>query len=589
MDSHDRQLQVLVEQGCRLSEEYRFRSWEPQEKHVAAALRFLLRRQQEKPSLGLVAIIGPSSAGKSTIFNNLIGKKHISHVRIEAHTTEGCVLAVPYEFEKHLRMLLDMRILFPSHEHEDVEPDQPQKGKKDHVMVVPVKESGAGETLLIDTPDYSTERSRVEGDETWGLLPWFDSVLIVVNPEHFFDRKTTNELREALDRFGVRRRIVFNCNEVDREINDASRKQLDEEAALLKATHDFIEYRAGRGFLRFPSELLDGTREWLALANGQVPRRISRLGQIVRGMAQQVLNENDARIHQLQKLRRNLEHLVDDFKISKDSIAGLMLSPEERNWLRMQWIVVGRDKQEANRWRWSLVTRVKAFWGGRHESQRVHKVEEFNPQDNGKNFFKAKLLERISWVRKEVYASRFWTEIGKPDKLKERIDSIAIPPSDSDLERMTKNWPNVVRDCRSAVEAIPGLRHKFKNAGIGSAVGCTMFAIFLLSTGGASLAVSAFTLPAVVSGILTWAGLTSTDAYKLRRSKEFFALGDAIDTFRDELLKRSKDSMLKICELLNDHVLRTDTELYSALKFAIEHDIAKTPADQTPAFTGEAP
>lgn len=328
-------LHCLAEQGARLENQYHF-AWTAGLQHAAGALFFkeILASQRSAPPTAppvLVAIVGGASSGKSTLFNNLLDGRQVSRVSIRGHATLGPILAI---HEQHRDVadewLTHAHTLLPMLASRSTELDAETPGAPDRLEVVYHLVDELRDVLLFDTPDFTSEPARREGDLTLAILPWFDRLIVMLDHERWFDRQSLAQLRRRSARMDQDRMAVFNRTK-EGELSDSDRSKLEQQAQRLGAArHCVLPFRRGRGFRRLPTSLTKGITAFLSSA---APDRTGALRRWIGDSCNDVLNANEERRHALRALRTALDRVATQTVPGAWECMTALMTPTERQHL----------------------------------------------------------------------------------------------------------------------------------------------------------------------------------------------------------------------------------------------------------------
>ena len=139
----------------------------------ADAARFHAARDASGPTL--VAVIGGTGTGKSTLVNRLLGRE-VTAASFRRTFTAGPVTVA--------RSAADVPAGWPGIPHRDVHEDSPPRGTADVLTVVTADAPLLETIVLTDTPDLDGDRPahHAQADR---LFRWADAVAFVVTPEKY--------------------------------------------------------------------------------------------------------------------------------------------------------------------------------------------------------------------------------------------------------------------------------------------------------------------------------------------------------------------------------------------------------------------
>lgn len=296
-------LELLATRGRRLQEEARL-EWTLAHRQAVARVRFDLSVAQ-RPIL--VAIVGGASSGKSTLFNNLIGGLLASRVTAKGHATLGMILAVHRSRLAEVKGWIERGLFFPELAVETIERESATVGSPDRLQLVDHEISALRDILLFDTPDFTSHASLVEGDLTFGMLPWFDRLIVVIDHERWFDRQTFSELKAQSERLDQSRMALFNRT-LDEPFKGDEERLLERQSQQLGAFgHLILNFQRGRGFRRFPENRLDPVVQF-SLMTGAA--RTARLKTLAADAARQIVKELEERRGGYRELEEQLRAQV---------------------------------------------------------------------------------------------------------------------------------------------------------------------------------------------------------------------------------------------------------------------------------------
>ncbi len=310
--------------------------WPPQAEQAADCLRMLLESPggadapSNCPRPTFVAVVGGASSGKSTVFNNLLGGRATSRVTAAGHATLGLIAAVHDDNRSWLEAEVRSKRLLPTLVAKDARLEADIDGEPSTLYVVHHSVDALRDVVLFDTPDFSSEPARIEGDVTLMTLPWHDGLIAVVDHERWFDRQAIGRLRDESVRFGQRRFVVFNRGQSGRLPED-QKALLAQQARRLDAEgHLILDFRPGRGCCTFPPGTLSPV---LAAVKDPPASRRRSLLRFVGHAAADVLRGNDQRLRHLTQLRQDLDRAVERVVPSTRQCVLSLLTPRERKHL----------------------------------------------------------------------------------------------------------------------------------------------------------------------------------------------------------------------------------------------------------------
>jgi hypothetical protein len=552
-------LDIIVGQGLRLFQDLCLQSWTLRQQEWAAALRFLQQRDWSAGAPVLAAIIGGASSGKSTVFNNLLGARHASHVTVLPHTTRGLILAVDTRLERiAARWLDDERTLLPDLPRQTADADDRTEGSPEALTVIPVHHEPLRDVLLFDTPDFTTHSARREGDLTCRLLAWFDRVIVLVDEERWYDEQTFGRLRDELNRLRTPRMILFNCNEGIATLTDEDRQRLQSQAISMTADHRLIEYQPGQGFRRLPEEVIHACVDWIHRSEPEgASRRLERIGRLVADGAGQALNENARRLARLEELKTTLREAVDaEVPGRRDILWNVIFTNEQRRRLQPYWRTLGRTVD----WFVDLTRRPgRAFRlaAGRDTGPADEPPED--PCRIGCEYFLREAQRLSDVLANRASAGRFAREAGPSP-----FPAFAPAAEDDVLRAAAQSSSQACADALGRLEAkvaaeAVNLRVNLTGAAVGGAIG----ALLAAPTGGLSIPAGAL-LGAVITGVPArllvrlWNVVTGTSE---RRD-----LDRAVEQYRLALQRHADATASRILAAARDRTL----DGYADLRLALE-------------------
>jgi len=458
-------LDTLGEHGQRLRAEYRF-DWPQGAQQTVCWLRLTFGVPDLPP---IVGVVGGASSGKSTVFDNLLGGHEASRITARGHATRGPVLAVHETCRTKIETLIESRRLFPGLDTATVEIDARTEGDPGRLDVLYHQVESLRNVLLLDTPDFTSEAARQEGDVLWALLPWFDRAVIVVDRERWFDRQSISTLRTESARFSQERLVLFNRTQ-EGTLSDPELDALRGQADRLAATNMVVlEFRRGRGLCKFPPGTFDDVLGFLAQEKHD---RTPGLMRVAADASNDVLNQNEERRARLAELKDALRRAVDRTTPSpRETMTALMTRPE-----REQMEIVSRvlRVQETKEWLTAQTRRfenalrqvplVGSLMGRGHDDLELTS-DETDRHAIAFSYFRAVAGRQSHEVQRAVKASAFWDELRRwtgltpgetgfdksestPDRLRTQID---------DFDAALRRWnARVEQECKGINPNIKG-------------------------------------------------------------------------------------------------------------------------------------
>jgi len=558
-------LDTLIRDGSQLAGAMRFREWSPTHQALAATVRFHLARDREAPAVPLVGIVGGASSGKSTLFNSLAGGEHISTVTMASHTTRGVVLACPAALHDRVERWLQQDGLFPGLRRQQLTTGDRTEGAGDSVFVIRVNAPGLQDVLLLDTPDFTTVSAAREGDLARHLLPWFDFVFVMADPERFFDRKTFEQLRHELDRWGIARLVVFNLNERPVLLSEEDREVLRQQARRLDADAVVLEYRHGRGFRALAEEDVQRCLGWLArtATPSDTAGREDRPGRLRRLLAEQasrVLNENANRQARLRELENDLAAVAERLPSRQAILTEAFLTPGVREHLSPWWRVVRRSGESLGH-SVGRVTRWMPIFGAPSPSTpgQSRLSDDASVEHRGAEYFRRMADHTVRDLANRARQSRFWREAGAPEE--SLIDPASLTDDlDAEAARVVEPCVVALQQFTEKVETeAANIRVNVVGAGMGLAFSVAMAVL----TGGASL-----WLDAVLGGAI--GGVSARTFVRLynviRGTRESRALDAAVDAYREGLRRQARAAVASTLHAARQRTLDANPELRKALE-----------------------
>ncbi|HVP12568.1 MAG TPA: hypothetical protein VMV94_15440 [Phycisphaerae bacterium] len=588
-------LDVLARLGGaadRLRRVLRF-DWTSQTEQAVWAARFLLELQSRlgggrasgiAGELSLVGIVGGASSGKSTIFNNLLGGRAVSRVTARGHATRGLIAAVHERHRDRVEAMLASGLLFPAFARCTSLLDDDIAGQPDALHVVYHSVDALRDVALFDTPDFTSEPARVEGDIALTTLPWYDRLIVIIDHERWFDRQAIGHLRDESARFGQRRFVVFNRGQAGPMAEDQQERLAQQAGRLAADGFQMIEFRQGRGRCTFPPNTLAPLLQ--RLAEPILSRRAPLLRFLGRA-ATSVLNNNGERRSRLAGLSVALERAALSAVPSRtDCIASLMTSDEKRHLDVIARTLRVRETREwlarqADRIRQALRRRVPLIGGMLPASASVAGPAADAPDRAtvGWEVFCARCRRQLAAIDEAVSGSDFWSEI-------RRWTSIEPPPSRKELNEQCRDRINALMTRLDAAIKTWTAKVESECRGVAphllGAVGATALAgaIVLIAVAGP---VTALTWPVIsvalgkaVATLLASAGAGAVAGRPLTRllvviqekllgSDEFLAVGEAVEEYRQAIAQFGRAAAAGCFAHAQALVLPDDDELTRAL------------------------
>lgn len=471
-------LATLATHAARLGATYRF-DWPDVVQQAVQYLRYAREAKAEGNAAStLAALVGGASSGKSTIFNNLMGGSPISRITARSHATRGLILAVHEDAlsetsaesatPAHSPAGLD-DLLLPDLERQATVGDQQAEGAPGVLTVCTHELEDFAGVLLFDTPDFTSEAARQEGDLLLASLPWFDRLIIVIDRERWFDRQSLSMMKARAAPFASRKMVIFNCTEAT-ELTDADRARLQTQADRLGAEKMIVlEHRLGRGLCRFPPVALDGVRAFL---REPAPDRRGAVLRSVAEAAQLLLNQNQERRHRLERLRTTLTGAVRRELPTARACMIAMMNVEERRNLDVVSRVL--RVREAREW---FTSRTRRIGEGLRRMPYVGAMfgpanpADDRPDDDGDRVaiahahFETTSRRHVRELNRLLEASLFWNELrqwtglGPAPRSFEWIESLREQIHDDALafDRAMNQWTEkVASECAGFTTNVKG-------------------------------------------------------------------------------------------------------------------------------------
>jgi hypothetical protein len=579
--------------GDHLRRELHF-EWSPQTEQAVAAGRFLLEGQSPPAAaqasgsgggLSLAAIVGGASSGKSTIFNNLLGGRAASRVTAKGHSTRGPIAAVHEQRRDWAEAVLGSGLLLPSFAPRVSLLDDDVVGEPDSLHIVYHSVDELRDVILFDTPDFTSEPARMEGDIALATLPWYDRLIVVIDHERWFDRQTIGRLRDESARFGQQRFVVFNRSQAGPMAGDQQERLTQQAGRLAADGFVMVEFRQGRGRCTFPPETLAPVQR--KLAEPHPPRRRALL-RFLGHAALAVLNNNDERGARLAGLGAAMEKAgLTAVPSRTDCIASLMTHDEKRHLDVIARTLRVRETREwlarqADRIRQTLRHRLPVIGTMLPAPAADEPDSAADPPDRptvGWEVFRSRCRRQLAVIDEAASSSAFWielqrwTKIEPPRSREESIDQQRDRVGEimTRLDTAVKAWTaKVESECQGVSPHLLG------------AVGATALAgaIVLVAVAGP---VTVLTWPVIsvalgkaVGTLLASAGAGAVAGRPLTRllaiihekllgSDEFLAVGDMVEEYREAIARFGRAAAAESFAHAQALVLPQDDELTRAL------------------------
>jgi hypothetical protein len=503
-------LSIVAGEATRLREGYRL-DWPARVEQAVFTLKLHVA-EPKRPAL--CAIVGGASSGKSTIFNNLLDRRHVSRVTARGHATRGLIVAVHEDHRQTLRGWLSQGRIFTGLPSVTCELDESCEGEPNRLTVAHHAMAPLREVILADTPDFTSEAAYQEGDVLLSLLPWFDRLIVVVDRERWFDRQAVSEFRAQSVPLGQRRLVVFNCTQ-EGELTEDDRQALAGQAERLSATDSVVlEYRVGRGLCTFPPGAMDGLRAFVQLP--PEPRRAA-LSRVVGQSAGAALNQNDERRNRLAELEGALERVIENALPSAHECLTSLMTREEREHLEIVARVL--RLREWGSWLSSQAQRLESALRkvpllgtlvGSPAAARPARAEG-PPRDReaiGRAFFESCATRAAHDMHRTVRGCRFWDEVERWTGLEPAPIAFAWSPNLNELlradtvafDRAMEAWNRrVAEECKGFTPTVSG-------ALSASVLGLTVVLVLVPGP------IVALTLPAAAAAIAAHSATLATGA-----------------------------------------------------------------------------
>ena len=281
----------------------------------AAAMRFHLRRDDRRNGRTLLAVVGGTGTGKSTLVNRLLGR-NVSAASFRRTFTSGPVAVAPDARD------VPEGWLGIEHAVAD-QAELPARGRSGALVVAvapPPSDAGSSFPVLVDTPDLDGDQPahHAQADRAFR---WADAVLFLVTPEKYQMTELLPYYRLAV-RYGVPTLFVMNkCEEA--AVLDDYRAMLDR--MELSGAAPFAVPRDDSAYQPPPEANLDALRSAVANASrGAAADRTSGL----RHRGSDLLGRlNDQVLAPLRQDRREADALIGTLCAMATPAAGVDVNP----------------------------------------------------------------------------------------------------------------------------------------------------------------------------------------------------------------------------------------------------------------------
>jgi hypothetical protein len=266
---------------------------------------YLLPRLRQSGAPILVALVGSTGAGKSTLMNSLVGKQ-VSATGIRRPTTNSPVLACHPD---------DMR-WFAENVFLPTLPRVRQQGLampgRDGLLVLAASEGMPKGVALLDTPDIDSV-VQAHHDFAHQFLDASDLWLFVTTARRYADAAVWEMLKDARDR-GAALALALSRVPTSASAELAAHFDAMLEANGLRDVRRFIVPETIITEARLPSEVAVPIRDWLADTARREDRRVAVLTQTMSGVLDTFRSRVPALADQVDEqleLRRGLRDAVD--------------------------------------------------------------------------------------------------------------------------------------------------------------------------------------------------------------------------------------------------------------------------------------
>ncbi|NOT02824.1 MAG: hypothetical protein HOP29_19670 [Phycisphaerales bacterium] len=297
--------------------------WAAVDRQACAALHF---KCAEGGTCRVAGLIGGASAGKSTLFNSLVGAE-VSRISSVAHETIGPIAACHGDLAAHVAEWIGRGAMFVDFKYEPAG-DNPSHGRWDTVTLHRHASEDLRGTVVLDLPDVTSQWSIDEGALTHRLMPWFDVVIVLIDEERWFDAGVFASTVSFARNFGPAIHVLFNATEGGRELSADEGQRLQDHAVAYHIDGcAFSPYRPGSGY----RPLDDATRrqvvDWMWQADAS--RRTAALRAHIRRRCAEIVRVNVERARDygelLDRVDREMKWSASETRLTFD-----LLTDDER-------------------------------------------------------------------------------------------------------------------------------------------------------------------------------------------------------------------------------------------------------------------
>ena len=278
----------------------------------AAALLFHLRRRDTEPML--VAVVGGTGTGKSTIVNRILGAP-ISATSFRRTFTSGAV-AVASQASNVPAGWLGI-------EHSTAGPGElPARGRTGSLLIVQQEQELTRHLTLVDTPDLDGDQPahHAEADRAFR---WADAVVLLVTPEKYQMTELLPYYRLA-DRYRLPALFVMNKSEQQAVVEDYARL-LAVQGPGFREDAVFVVPRDDAGYEPPPEQNLEALRRAVAAFSFPQPQ-VRAEG--LRNRSDDLLGRlNDQVLSPLRHDRAEIDRLVALLRGMETPVPGVDVNP----------------------------------------------------------------------------------------------------------------------------------------------------------------------------------------------------------------------------------------------------------------------